>query len=409
MMPGPAPTRDAHADMTPPLRSQRHLFSIETGHVWLNNAYMGPIPRPAQQAAEEALRRRAFPVSITADDFFTPAERTRTLLAGLAGTDAERIAFVPTASYGLAIVARNLDPRPGANVVVLAEQFPSNVYPWRLWRDRGVALRTVAAPPGPWRAEPGRASRAARWNDAVLEAIDRDTLLVAIEQAHWTDGTLFDLAAIGRRCRDTGAAFVIDATQTCGAMPLEFDAIGADALVVHAYKSMLSQYGLGFVALGDRFAAGTPLEQSWLMREGSEDFSGLLDYRDDYPPGMRRYDTSLRANPVLIATLEASARLLTEWQPARVRAYLLELTRPFAQRVNALGYEVADEDDRAANLFGIRLPDGVRAEAVRLALAGRNIHVSVRGSAVRVSPHVYSEPADFIALGDALETLRASF
>ncbi len=392
--------------LTPPLTSQRHLFTIEPGHVWLNNAYMGPIPVPAQRAAEAALARRAFPLAITPDDFFAPAERTRALLAGLVRTDPERVAFVTTAAQGFAIVANNLAPRAGANVVLLGDQFPSNVYPWREWRDQGVTLRTVSAPDGPWRASPGHASRATRWNEALLGAVDADTMLVALEQAHWTDGTLFDLAAIGARCKEVGAAFVIDATQTAGAMPLDFDTLGLDALVVHCYKSMLSQYGLGFVALGDRFADGRPVDQSWLMRMGSEDFSGLLDYQDRYAPGMRRYDTSLRANPVLIATLEASAGLLAEWQPARIRDYLLEIARPSVARLVDAGFEIADEADRAANIFGIGLPAGMTARETRAALAERNIHVSVRGSAVRVAPHVYSSPEDFEALAGALLALR---
>ncbi len=385
-----------------PLTCRRDEFTLQPGHTWLNAAYMGLLPRKAQQAGVDAIGRRGFPIDLTADDFFTPSERTRRLCADLVNADPERVAFVPTAAYGIAIVAKNLQPRRGQNVVLLGEQFPSNVYPWLGWRDLGVEMRFVDAPEGPWSSPTPGVTRAARWNDAVVAAIDEKTVLVAVEQAHWTDGALFDLHRIGKRARAVGAAFVIDATQTVGTMPLDVSAIRPDALVVHSYKAMLCNYGLGFVVLSDRFAEGSPLEESWLTRYGSEDFAGLVAYEDRYAAGMRRYDTSIRANPTLIAMLEASCALLVEWQPARIRAYLLGIERPFVERVRALGFEVADEHERAANIFGLRLPSGLAPETCRARLAEQHIHVSVRGSALRVSPHVYNDEADLDRLAGAL-------
>jgi selenocysteine lyase/cysteine desulfurase len=387
------------------LTSQKAQFSIPEGEVWLNNAYMGALPRRVQEAGVAALARRAMPSGITAADFFAPAERVRALCASLVNADAERVAFVTTAASGLAIVAANLEPRAGQNVVVLGDQFPSNVYPWRRWRERGVVLRTVAAPAADATDRAAWRARCAAWNDAVVAAIDQDTALVAVEQAHWTDGTLFDLQRIGARCRETGAGFVVDGTQTVGAMPLDMAAIRPEALVVHSYKAMLANYGLGFVVLGERFADGRPLDESWLMRSGSDDFARLVDYQDEYAPGMRRYDTSLRANPVLIDMLEAACALLVEWQPARVREYLLDIERASVERLRRAGFGVADEDLRAANLFGIALPAGLQAEAVRAALAAQRIHVSVRGASVRVAPHMCNDEADLLRLAEALERL----
>ncbi len=388
-----------------PLRCQRDLFSLPDGHCYLNSAFMGPLPRLVEQAGMAALTARASPIGFTPKDFFEPAERTRGLCARLVNADPERIAFVPTAAYAMAIAAKNLRPRSGQNVVMLGDMFPSNVYAWRNWRAGNVEMRTVLAPAAPWSSQSIGASRAALWNDAVVGAIDADTVLAAVEPAHWTDGTLFDLERIGRRCREVGAAFVIDATQTVGAMPFDVRRVQPDALVVHSYKSMLSNYGLGFAVFSDRFLEGSPLEESWLMRSGSEDFARLVDYEDGYAQGMRRFDTSLRANPILIAMLEAACRLLLEWQPGRVRDYLLQIERQSVDRMRSLGFEVADEAERCANLFGVKLPAGMDAEACRQHLARQQIHVAVRGNAVRVSPHVYNDEHDLERLADALAQL----
>ncbi len=392
-----------------PLVCQRDQFSLPADHCYLNSAYMGPLPRLTQSAGADALARRAVPLGLTAQDFFVPAERVRKLCAQLVNADAERVALVPTAAYGMAIVARNVRPSAGQNVVMIGDMFPSNVYAWRNWRDQGVEMRTVAAPDGPWSASAsGGVSRAQLWNEALLDAIDANTALVAVEPAHWTDGSLFDLERIGARCRAVGAVFVVDGTQTVGAMPLDVQGVQPDALVVHSYKSMLCNYGLGFAVLGERFVQGSPLEESWLMRAGSENFARLVDYEDRYADGMRRFETSLRANPMLIAMLEASCSLLLQWQPQRIREYLLAIARPSVDRLRSMGFEVADEAERCANLFGVKLPRGLAPEACREHLVRQNIHVSVRGSAVRVSPHVYNDAADLERLVDALQVLVGS-
>jgi len=388
-----------------PLVCQRDLFSIPDSHCYLNSAFMGPLPRPVEQAGVAALTARASPIGLTAQDFFDPAERVRLLCAQLVHADPERVAFVPTVAYATAIVARNLHPKAGQNVVMLGDMFPSNVYAWRNWRSHGVDMRTVHAPAAPWSSQSTGESRGALWNDAVVRAIDSNTALVAVEPAHWTDGTLFDLDRIGTRCREVGAAFVVDGTQTVGAMPFDVQRLRPDALVVHSYKSMLSNYGLGFAVFSDRFLDASPLEESWLMRSGSENFARLVDYEDRYAQGMRRFDTSLRANPILIAMLEAACRLLIDWQPGRIREYLLNIERGSVDRLRSLGFEVADEGERCANLFGVRLPDGMNPETCRRHLAQRQIHVAVRGSAVRVSPHVYNDESDLVRLADALSEL----
>lgn len=388
-----------------PLACQRDLFSIPADHCYLNSAFMGPLPKPVEQAGARALLARASPIGMAPQDFFAPAERTRKLCAQLVNADPERVAFIPTVAYAAAIVAKNLHPQAGQNVVMLGDMFPSNVYAWRNWRSSGVEMRTVPAPQAPWSSPSLGTSRAALWNAAVLAAIDANTTLVAVEPAHWTDGTLFDLESIGRRCREVGAVFVVDATQTVGAMPFDVQRVQPDVLMVHSYKSMLSNYGLGFAVFSDRFRDASPLEESWLMRSGSENFARLVDYEDRYAPGMRRFDTSLRANPSLIAMLESACQLLIEWQPKQIREYLLGIERRPVDRLRALGFDIADATQRCANLFGVKLPTTLDPETCRLHLAQQKIHVSVRGSAVRVAPHVYNDEADLMKLVDALEQL----
>ncbi len=385
------------------LTCQKHLFSLPADITYLNSAYMGPLSLQTQEASARGLQWRAVPSAITARDFFEPAERVRSLAARLVNANTESTAIIPNVAWGTAIVAHNLHPRAGQNVVLLDEQFPSNVLPWRKWTELGVELRYVAAPKGV-----DLDQRASAWSDAVLHAIDQNTALVAIEQAHWTDGSLFDLVAIGRAARAVGAMYLVDVTQTIGAYPLDVQQIGADALIAHCYKSMLCHYGLGFMVLSERMLRGQPVEQSWLLRKNAEDFSRLVDYQDEYAPGARRFDTSVRANPVLILALEAALEQANAWGAAGITEYTRAISREFCKALPELGLRAADETTRAGNIYGLHAQIPLDLEKVRRSLAEQNVFVSVRGSAIRVSPHVFNDESDlerlYVALKDALSS-----
>jgi selenocysteine lyase/cysteine desulfurase len=384
--------------MTRMLTCQKHLFSLPDDITYLNSAFMGPLSRPAQEASIRGLQLRSVPSQISAKDFFEPAERVRTLAAQLVNADPETLAIIPNAAWGATIVAHNMKPRAGQNVVLLDEQFPSNVLPWRKWQGLGVEIRYVRAP-----KRNHLDQRAEAWSRAVLQAIDEHTALVAIEQAHWTDGSLFDLVAIGKAARAVGAMYVVDVTQTVGAYPMDAQAIGADALIAHCYKSMLCHYGLGFVVLSQRLLRGEPVEQSWLLRKNAEDFGRLVDYQDEYAPGARRFDTSVRSNPMLILALEAALELMLSWGAQNITDYTRAISREFCAALPTLGLRAAAEATRAGNIFGLHAEVSLPLEAVRQSLAEQKVYVSVRGSAIRVSPHMYNDASDFERLFAALK------
>ena len=160
---------------------------------YLNCAYMGPLMHPVVEAGDRGTRAKARPWGITPDDFFAGGERAREQFARIIGADAEGVALVPSASYGLSCAARNIEVAPGDGIVVLAEQFPSNVYAWReVAHGRGASLVTVDRPADD------------DWSRAALDAIDERTAVVALPHCHWTDGGQLDLVRIGARCREVG-------------------------------------------------------------------------------------------------------------------------------------------------------------------------------------------------------------
>ncbi|MFQ5890264.1 MAG: aminotransferase class V-fold PLP-dependent enzyme [Gemmatimonadota bacterium] len=379
------------------LTCRRADFTLPEGLHYLNCAYMSPLSRRVEEAGVTGMARKRDPAGIRSDDFFRDCDALRALFARLVhAPDSQRVAIVPSVSYGIGVVARNETARTGQNIVVSAEQFPSNVYPWRvLCAERCLELRTVAAP------EVGE-GRGEEWNARLLEAIDGDTAIVALPHHHWTDGTRFDLQAIGTRARDVGAALVIDGTQTLGAAPFDVAAIRPDALVCAAYKWLLGPYSIGLAYYGPRYDGGRPLEEAWLAKPASEDFRRIAEYRDDYRPAALRYDVGERSDFIRVPMLIAAIGQLLEWGIASIRNYCARLVHEMVEGVRDLDVWVEEAVWRAPHLFGLRLPPGVDLGRLQSAFAARRVYVSLRASAVRISPNVYNDPRDGEALCDAL-------
>jgi selenocysteine lyase/cysteine desulfurase len=361
---------------------QRHLFDLPEEVAYLNCAYMSPLLRRAVEAGQQAMARKARPWTISQSDFFTESERARGLFAQMIGAAADDVAIVPAASYGLTVAAANLPLGEGERILILADQFPSNVYTWRELARRSGGEVVVAPEPGD-----GDLTR------AVLEALDERVRIAALPHCRWTDGALLDLELIAARCRELGAALVLDVTQSLGALPLDVARVQPDFLVCPGYKWLLGPYSLGFLYVAPRHHGGRPLEESWIGRAGSEDFARLVDYQDAYQPGARRFDVGERSNFALLPPAIVGLEQLLAWDVAAIAATLAARTSKIATRAAALGLASAPEGRRAGHFLGLRFPGQVPPDLLAR-LAAERVHVSVRGASLRVTPHLYNHDGD---------------
>jgi selenocysteine lyase/cysteine desulfurase len=372
----------------PLIPSQRHLFDIEAGTAYLDCAKMSPLSRAAIEAGRRGLERKARPWDIKAEHFFDESEAVRGLFARLIGASAEDVAIVPSVSYAMATALANVPVAAGQKIVTLADDFPSGILASRALAQRAEArLETVARP------EEGS------WTAAILEAIDAGTALVVAPHTHWVCGSLIDVAAIGRRCRSVGAALVLDTTQSTGALPLDLAAVDPDYLIATSYKWLMGPYSLGFLYVAPRHQRGRPLEEAWIVRRNARDFRSLTDYEEGFAAGARRFDMGERANFALLPVAGAAISQLLEWGVANVAETLGARTAGIEARL--LEREVTGRQGRAPHFLSVRFPGGL-PDGIEERLAAADVHVSLRGDRMRITPHLYNDEADFELLFEAL-------
>jgi selenocysteine lyase/cysteine desulfurase len=373
----------------------RDRFEIPSDVTYLNCANMAPQLKSVTEAGLEAVRAKSSPWKLSAAEWFSGAEILRTLAGQLLDVDSEGIALVPAVSYGIAVAAANLPLSANQAVVLLDQEFPSNVYAWReLARKTGARIVTV------------RRSEETSWTEALERGVDKNTAIVAVPQCHWTDGSKIDLERVAQRARKVGAALVIDASQSLGACPLDLGRVQPDFLVAVGYKWLLGPYGLGYLYVAPKWrSSGVALEQSWLTRAGSEDFTRLVEYTDEYRPGARRFDMGefpqFALGPMAIAAL----RQVLAWGVTHIHTALSTLTAEIAQRTREEGYSALTPDQRCGHMIGIRHPGGIPSElAARLNEA--KIFVSIRGDSIRIAPHLYNDRNDIDRFFEVVRTTR---
>lgn len=379
------------------LGSQREKFEIPPEVTFLNCANMSPQLCSVTQTGLAAVRSKVAPWTWTVSDWFSGAERLRGLFARVVNGDAEGVALVPGASYGIAVAAASVKVGRGQSIVLLQDEFPSNVYAWQeLARRREGRIRVV----------PRSAERS--WTEGVLEVIDADTAVVSVPNCHWTDGSLVDLVHVGERARAVGAAMVVDASQSIGAYPFDVGLVRPDFLVTVGYKWLLGPYGLAYMYVAPEWReAGNPIEYSWLSRAGSEDFSRLVEYTDAYQPGARRFDMGEYPQFVHAAMAAAALEQILEWGVDRIQGSLSALTLRAADAARAVGGSAPSPRERVGHMVGIRLAAGV-PQGLGRSLADANVYVSLRGDSIRVAPHLYNDRADIDRFIEVLGILTST-
>lgn len=341
------------------MSDQRQAFDIAPGITYMDAATFGLPPRATVAAIKEALDAWAAGTADWIADWDRPAEETRADFASLVRVPESSVALLPAVSVGVGWVASTLGP--GDEVVVPADEFTSTLYPFLVARERGVTVREV---------EIGE----------LAGAIDARTTLVATSLVQMQTGLRADLPAIRRAADRVGARILLDATQAVPFLTTEEELETVDYVLVHGYKHMLCPRGVTFMVVReDRQASLSPGSANW--RAADDPYGRYFNGPLTLGAGARRFDVSLAWHAWVGARV--SVRLLRGWQASGALDQVWSLARLLA--------DGAGLGDTPSTLVCVPVGD---PDGARVALADAGVRASVRGSAVRLSVHVWNSEED---------------
>ena len=163
---------------------------------------------------------------------------------------------------------------------------------------------------------------------AMLPMIRPNTRLCVMAHGSNVCGTVQDAAAVGAICAEHGIAFALDAAQTAGHIPIDFQALHLSALCVPGHKGLLGPSGIGALLLRDDFAhALTPL------LAGGTGSASDSEYLPDYLPD--RFESGTPNLPGIYG-FEEALRFIEETGIDALRAHELELTARFLEGLSTI-------------------------------------------------------------------------
>lgn len=361
---------------------RRDEFPITRRGIYLDHATLGPPPARHVRAVTSFLERMS---TQGLDDLFAISgegvDTVRARAAALLRADPARTFFVRSTSHGVGIVAEGLAWKDGDEVVLYELDHPAGVFPWMNLAGRGVKVRLVK--------DRGRFAFDAQ---DVVDALSPRTRVVCVSLVNFGHGTRAPVEEIAEICRSRDIWFVVDAVQALGALSVDASRLGADLVVAHGYKFLLSGFGIGVACCSERALAELDVRQvGWNSVLNPFDVETILAFDMRFPPSGKRFEPSFQPLPQVFG-LGASIDLFLEAGVEAIEKRVLSLASRLVTGLREKGFEVVgpQASEPRSPIVSIALRDDEQRMRLERALRETGTVCAVRESRVRLSPHFYN-------------------
>jgi len=366
-------------------------FPILKHGLYANHAAIAPWPRAVSRAVEAFAQENCNIGPKKYKYWLLREKQLRKMLAAMVNAVSDGdIALLKNTTEGICTVANGINWRRGDNVVLPAGEFPSNRLPWHALHHLGVEVREVDIRSTD---EP---------EQALISRMDENTRLLSVSAVQWTDGLRLRLETLGQTCRRNKILFFVDAIQQLGAIPIDVQACEIDFLAADGHKWLLAPEGIAVFYCRESARQQLRLwQQGWHMVDDPYQFN-----RDHWQPSK----TALRfeagsPNTLGQAALHAALGLLQKFGMQQVEARIVANSRILSAGLADIpGLELVRSYDpqRVSGIVSF-IPKSRNPARFQRALSDRDLSCSVRGDAIRLSPHFYQAGKPVLEMLDVIE------
>ncbi|MCA9403571.1 MAG: aminotransferase class V-fold PLP-dependent enzyme [Candidatus Omnitrophica bacterium] len=352
--------------------------------IWLNAASEGPLPNAAKEALAEAVAWKRAVHQLDIPKFIRVPQELRQSIGSLMNVDPAEVILGNSASYGLHLLADGLPWQSGDDVLLMENDFPTDILPWLALEDRGVTVRQVK--PAGW----------VLTAEEIAQNITPRTRVVCLSHVHTFSGHMIDAPAVAAVCRQHGILFVLNVVQSLGNRPVDVAALGADAVVAVGYKWLCGPYGTGFCWIRPEVRRQLSLNRAYwsgyLTAEELQVEGPLARKHIDSARGLDMFGT---ANFFNFVPLQAALQYWLSITPHAVQQHNSGLVNALVDGLDPAKYRLISpvEPDHRTNLVVLSLTDASGNAGLHRALQAEKIYTASWKGRIRVTPHVYNDKA----------------
>lgn len=354
-------------------------FAFEEGVRWLNTASEGPIPLIAQKALEEAAFWKLSPNRLSIQKFQVVPIQLKQALATLIGADVRDIILGNSATYGLHLLANGLPLRANDDVILMQNDFPTDILPWLSLTKKGISVRQI------------KSQGEVLTYTEIERALTPTTKVICLPYVHSFSGHTVDIPAISQLCKAKNILLVVNVSQVAGIRPLNISTLGADAIVCAGYKWLLGPYGTGFCWIRPEVRQTLDYPQNYwisLMDEYSINLNEPLTLNDDH--STRRYDMFGTANFFNYYPWTASINYLLDVGIERIAKHNEVLNQSLMNMLDPSRFTIISPLQDISPIVVFSHQDPTRNKAIQAHLAQQKFFVALWKNNLRVSPHLYN-------------------
>ncbi|MCA9402077.1 MAG: aminotransferase class V-fold PLP-dependent enzyme [Candidatus Omnitrophica bacterium] len=360
-------------------------FESFQGHIWLNAASEGPLPKISAMALREAVRWKSAPHLLDIPKFAQVPAKLKTVIAEMIGVNASDVILGNSASYGLHLLANGIPWADKDEILLMQNDFPTDILPWLYLEHQGVRVKQL------------RPVKHVFTPEEVRNHIGPKTRLLCLSHVHTFSGQVLQVEAIGKICQENGVLFILNLSQSAGTRPIDLSSGDIDGVVCAGYKWLLGPYGTGFSWMKPELRQKLDYNQSyWISSLNEEDLKNEGPISLKQSSSARKYDIFGTANFFNFVPLEASIQYLLNLGVAAIQQYQHHLVKIILEEIDQKKYQVisSQENSQLSSLcvFSHKEPQN-NAKIFNL-LKNHQIHGAFWKNNIRLSPHIYNSPDD---------------
>ncbi len=356
-------------------------FSLDPQHTWLNVASEGPLPKIAVAALQEAIAWKQSPHLLTIPKFQQVPLELKKTIAQLLHVEAQDVILGNSATYGLHLLSHGISFKPGDEIILLQNDFPTDILPWLSLAEKGVTVHQL------------KAREHVLTPQELEKAIHPRTKLVCLPLVHSFMGYKHDIKALAKICRSKGVLCIVNVSQAAGSVEMDLSAWGIDAAVGAGYKWLLGPYGTGFCWIRKELRQQLNYAHNYwvsLMDEHSLRSEGPLALKEDH--SARRYDVFGTANFFNFYPWKASIAYLLSIGMAKVQAHNQRLVDALINGLDEKRYQLLSPraKEERSPIVVLTHQDPAKNSAVHAFLKNKGFHLALWKNKLRASPHIYN-------------------